>query len=264
MYKKNLTIVGVACAVALLAGCASEPNSPAKKTAPSLPEAVKTGAAGIDAAETKASMTFANASIKPWSADGGKNYLVDNEFYSKIQKEGSDWALDIMPAKVKIVDVGDDNVVSLGLNMSIDKQCEYAYLFNVSNQAKARKDISGTVLKIRFYVPEVYAKAGEKNYPVLRIVIRDKNWMAHFLEGDIEDLNTFEIGAGWHTFVVDFTNQTFEIGNAKGDFELNDYDSIVKSVNSIDLNFWGQDLNKAMNEPFYMDWVGFEGMEAAK
>jgi hypothetical protein len=249
----------------LAVGCASEPGSSASKKTPAVPSAVKKGASGIDAEEAKASMSFAKAVISPWSLDGGKNYLLDNDFYSKLQKEGSDWALDITPAKVKLVDVGGgDNAVALGLNMSIDKQCEYAYLFNVSNQAKARKDISGTVLKIKFYVPEVYAKQGEKNYPVLRVVVRDKNWVAHFLEGDIQDLNTYEIGSGWHTFVIDFKDQTFQIGNAKGDFELNDYDSIVKSVNSIDLNFWAQDLIQPMNEPFYMDWVSFDGLEAAK
>lgn len=263
---KKIAIALCGAAALLLAGCAStakaaKTDTAAAKTteaaADTVPADVISGAAGVDADENGAYATFADAEFKQWNLDNAKFYLLSNGLYSKVQSEGADWARDITKKMLAIVPAGDDNIIKMDLNLPSKKLNTYAYLFNISNQATAKKNISGCVMKCKFYIPAEYCKDGAAAYPILRLVVRDGNWNQSFASGDIDNMTTKDIGAGWHVFTFDFTNGTFECGNKKGTFKV----AQTAVVNSVDFNFYADGIPATMKTPFYMDYVRFDGIK---
>lgn len=258
---KVIVFVNIALSGLLLMGlvlsCASSPKAD-ETPEYTMPQAVLDGAVGIDAEEAKASHTFTAAQFLPWSLDGGKNYVVDANFYSKVQSEGADWARDITKRMLSIVPAGDDDAI-IAINLPLSdgaKEKVYAYLFNVSNQGSEAKNLQNTIMKVRLYIPQEMVVEGAASYPVIRVVVRDGAWKQAFLDGEIKNLTTKDIGAGWQTLLVDFAAGSWSFGAAKGSFEAMD----VSRVNSVDLNFYAKGIPSSMNVPFYLDWLSFEGM----
>lgn len=266
--KKILGLTAAACALAFMVGCASTPaaEKPAKEEAPVGPmnESTKTGMDAIPAEELAkaagvddATITFANATQGPWKLNGGKNYVQDDagDCYINIQYEGEKWAQDITGSKASLIDVGDGDKalkVELGLNKTND---QYGFLMNISKQGATPKDISGSVLKMRIYVPEELVLPNKDGFvPTLRFAVRDPNWAQYFLSGEgIKKFTFADIGAGWHTITLDFANKTYDLGSKTGTFSA--VSSALKKCNMIDLYIEGKKISSNLDVPFIIDWI---------
>src|SRR5574344_986976 len=202
-------------------------------------------AKGIDADENGAYMDFSTAEIKGWNLDGGKKYVAQGDNWAKFQDQGGNECTKV----ATVVDTGDgDKAVSIDLGL--DKRgANTSFLFNYSNQGAKAKNLTGAVVKMRVYIPAAMVADGKKNYPSITFVARDSNWGVPSLGGDIGNYTVKDIGAGWHTLTIDFTNNTFDFGAVKGSY-------------SFDVNFVSKKLDADQaTETFIIDWIKFDGIQ---
>lgn len=268
--KKILGFTAAAITLACFVGCASTPKAAAPVAAagpiqPSgaLNSSTKTGMDAIPAADLeaagdvdKASVTFAKADLSGWNLNGNKNYIKDVEgnCYINVQYEGEKWEKDITKDKAQLITVGSDKVAAfnLGLNKSSD---QYGILFNISQQGKKPLNISNSTFKVRIYIPEELTQPNAEGFvPTLRFAARDPSWTQWFLGGEIGKSFTFcDIGAGWHTIVLDFGNKSFDLGSRKGTFTVSS--AALKNCNMIDLYITGKTIASNIDVPILIDWV---------
>lgn len=244
--KKSLRFALIATVVSLTGfAFAAAPNADA------LAEAK-----GIDADETGAYMDFSTAEIKGWNLDGGKKYVTQGDNWAKFQDQSGTECTKV----ATVVDTGDgDKAVSIDLNLD-KRSANTTFLFNYSNQGSKARNLSGAVVKVRIYIPASMVADGKKDYPSIKFVVRDGNWGIPALGGDIDKYTVKDIGAGWHTLVIDFTNNTFDFGAVKGAIKPNS--AAIKRSNSFDITFISKklDADQAV-DTLLIDYVKFDGIQ---
>src|SRR5574344_1210574 len=245
--KKCLRFVLIAAAAVSMTGMAfsAAPNADA------LAEAK-----GIDADETGAYMDFSTADIGPWKLDGGKKYVFQGDNWAKFQDQSGNECTKV----ATLVDTGDgDKAVSIDLG--IDKRsADTTFLFNYSNQGSAPKNLSACVMKVRIYIPAGMVADGKKDYPKIKFIVRDGSWGIPPLGGDIDKYTVKDIGAGWHTLVIDFANNTFDFGAVKGTIKPNT--SALKRSFCFDMEFSSKKLDADQAaETILIDWIKFDGIQ---
>ena len=244
--KKSLRFALIATAVSLTGfAFAAAPNADA------LAEAK-----GIDADETGAYMDFSTAQIDKWKLDGGKKYVFQNDNYAKFQDQSGTECTKV----ATLVDTGDgDKAVSIDLNLD-KRSTNTSFFFNYSNQAKACKNLTECVMSVRIYIPASMVADGKKDYPSIKFIVRDGNWSIPSLGKDIDAVTVKDIGAGWHTLVIDFKNNTFDFGTVKGVITPNA--TAIKRSASFDIDFVSKklDADQAV-DTFLIDWIKFDGIK---
>lgn len=244
--KKSLRFILAAATVSMMGvAFAAEPSADALA-----------GAKGIDADETGAYLDFSTAEIKGWSKDGGKKYVTQDDKWAKFQDASGNECTKV----ATVVDTGDgDKAVSIDLNLE-KRSANATFLFNYSNQGADKKDLSATVAKIRIYIPASMVADGMKDYPTIKFVARDGNWGMSSLGKEIDAVTVKDIGAGWHTLVIDFANNTFDFGAVKGAIKPNK--AAVKNSASFDMTFVSKKLDASQAaETFLVDYVRFDGIK---
>lgn len=212
-------------------------------------------ASGVDFQEQNAYMNFNSFEYMRLNFDPGKVYVSDGKKGLKMQ---DNFANEFTKKYIKIMDVGnDDNVI---LICPTKYSSFYDLFINYSLQGRVIQDISNSIIKIKFYIPEELTNIQTKSIGI-NFRLWDKSWKYYDLGSDFsKDILLSDIETHWCILVIDFQALKLNIGNVSKNVNVNK--ALLKNSTAFSITFKNPRLEKTQqNIPIIIDWIDITNLK---
>lgn len=237
---------------AFLAGCKNSSDDPPPAAADV--NAIIDGSSDDDGAKT---VTFTDGEVKADEVDSLTYLFSGLSGEGKFEvKSNAGWT-NITGDTMSVEAAGSDKIAKLSIDLTgTAKQYEMAY--NIGDP----KDISGSTVSFKMYIPPAYAEAGATAYPMVSLWTKTSGWTGT----KFAEFNTLSIGSGWKTIDVDFAAKTVSVDGtalAAGTGETAAFSNAnlanLTDTKLIVIGFYGDALPATMTGDFYFDWFNVSG-----
>ncbi len=188
--------------------------------------------------------TFNDSEIVTWKE--GMSFS-DNKIYIKNpQKFGEQ--------SVSLVDAGNGKkILRTEFNLGTS-DTQYSLLFNTAGQYPYC-DLSNRIFKIRLYISDYLTLLNEPFVPYLSfIAYYGKNeWKQVNFSGDLSYFTFSDIGQGWQEILLDFSTNTYSLGNKTGNFSVSK--EAVNQNTMLGIEIKAKKVNGTINIPILVEKV---------